>query len=42
MKLNAVYPLSRQLPEGALSIIKPIKLTSDPFEVVVMELLKAE
>ncbi len=42
MKLTAIYPHGRQIPAGALGIGQPIVLTLQPFEVVVMELLKAD
>ena len=42
MTLNAIYPRRRQLTAGALGIRQPVNLTLQPFEVVVMELRKAE
>jgi hypothetical protein len=38
MTLRAVYPLDRKLPPGALEVSRPIELSLQPFEVVVMEL----
>ena len=42
MALNAIYPRGRKLTAGAWGIRQPVKLTLQPFEVVVMELRKAE
>ena len=42
MILNAIYPRRRQLMAGALGVRKPVNLALQPFEVIVMELRKAE
>jgi len=42
MALKAIYPDRRQMPTGTLGIGQPVNLTLQPFEVVVMELQKAE
>jgi len=42
MALKAIYPNRRQMPAGTLGIGQPVNLTLQPFEVVVMELQKAE
>ena len=42
MKLKVVYPQGRQLPAGALGVGQPVSLKLEPFEVVVMELEKAD
>jgi hypothetical protein len=42
MKLTAIYPQGRQLPAGAMGVGQTVALKLQPFEVVVMELEKAE
>jgi hypothetical protein len=42
MKPKLVYPQGRQVPAGVLGIGQPIALKLQPFEVVVMELQKAD
>jgi len=41
MTLKAIYPRRRRVAEGALGVAQVVKLTLQPFEVVVLELQKA-
>ena len=40
MTLKAIYPPGRKLQTASLEIDQPIKLTLQPFETIVLELLK--